>query len=187
MGNSQIFFCSFRFDRTSNSRRRATGREEAGPASITSSPQAEMHVPMSASSPALPGPVYRPNVQVFVDEMPGWPKYPEARSNDLNGDTVTSPPTPSVNHTATHRQATSTNRTFISHAASLSHPWDSPFVATGIQPPSSTSPPSISHAAPPDIAVHLPTKTHTITHPSVAPATATGNQPISIVSTPAAI
>ncbi|KJA13350.1 hypothetical protein HYPSUDRAFT_209619 [Hypholoma sublateritium FD-334 SS-4] len=134
-----------------NTMRSATRREQADPTSPTSSPQAEMHIPMSAPSP---GPVYRPKVQVFSDEMPGWPKYPEARTSNSNRDTATSPPTPSVNHVATHGQATPTNSTFASRAPPLAHPWDTPLVATVNQTPLSTSPPSVFQVAPPDVTVH---------------------------------
>lgn len=171
--------------------RRASRREEADPASVASPRLAETHTPMSTSSPALPGPVFRPNVQVFGDEMPGWPKYPEARLSDLNEDTDL--PTSSVNHAARHRQATPTISTIAPRASPHAHLWDTPFVYTGNPPLLSASPPSVSQVAPPDIDICLHgsfginTDTHSITCQSVTPVTAAGNPPISIVSMPAAV
>lgn len=159
-----------RLGHASNPMCRATGREEADPASVASPLHAEIPTPMSTSSPALPETVYRPVIQVFGDEIPGWPKYPEARSSVLNGDTATSPPTPSVNHVATYGQATPTVSTFAPQAPPLAHPWNTPLVATGNQPPLSVSPPSVSQVALPDIAVR-PSGSFVTRHPASLPRT----------------
>ena len=78
--------------------------------------QAAEHVPVVEPPSTTPAPIYRPRVQVFADEIPGWPVYPDSLSNTLNGDaalangdtTASAPSTTPTNYITPHVQETPT-------------------------------------------------------------------------------
>ena len=75
---------------------------------MPSPPQAGTRVSTSSPSTAHPGLGYRPKVKVFADEIPGWPRYSDFPSSDLDGSAAPSPPTPSANQASADGQATPT-------------------------------------------------------------------------------
>ncbi|KJA13021.1 hypothetical protein HYPSUDRAFT_209894 [Hypholoma sublateritium FD-334 SS-4] len=147
-----------RLSHASDFMHKASRRDEAGiiSSAAASPPQteiADMHAPMSAPLPAPRGRTKRPIVQVFADEIPGWPRYPDSPPGDVNSDAAISPPAPSMNHATVNGEATPTLSAITSQIASLAPAGDNTNVAAGNQLPVSASAPSVSEITPPNAAV----------------------------------
>ncbi len=108
---------------------------------------------MSSTPTAPPGSGYRPRVKVYTDEIPGWPRYPDAPSSDLNGNMGASPSPPSVNHAAADGQATPTISAVDLQSPLLAHPSFTSLAQTGNQAPLNASLTPASQIAPSDSAV----------------------------------
>ncbi len=120
---------------------------------MPSPPQAGTRVSTSSPSTAHPGLGYRPKVKVFADEIPGWPRYSDFPSSDLDGSAAPSPPTPSANQASADGQATPTISAVNIQSLPPAHSGDATLAQTGNQAPLNASSTAAPQITPPDAAV----------------------------------